>query len=293
MAHGLAHSVHDLALRLALRVVRRSGVLADALEDCSRALRLLAQEQRAAVAGEHVPLHVVLAVRLQEPVLVRLLSLLQGPLGLLRLHPRHALEDLGRAHELLALQHFLFVPDLAKKGSPDIFQPDPAARLELPAPPDDLLDLPIEGLGVHDARLHLGVGVHEDGQQHVQQQHRDHHHKDPEPERRSHKTNLLHLRVVPVPEHDPEARDRGPVPGREVLDVLAEEQDCVHHHARVDREEDDEKVRHVRTGIHQRPRDNGEAGLCVKGLEEPGHDDHGINSEGGPVEPLAAAHCLH
>mmetsp|Transcript_39702 Transcript_39702/g.122514 ORF Transcript_39702/g.122514 Transcript_39702/m.122514 type:complete len:334 (+) Transcript_39702:143-1144(+) len=224
LADDLEHRVRNLHLRLLAAVVRGlvQGLLME-LQGVAGLLELLADAPRPGVDGVHGGLHGLLGVGHGQALPQCLLGLRQRALGLLWLHAGHPPQHALRGHGFPALEHLPLIAELPEEGRPDVREAHALASEELPSPPEDLRDLLEERARVRGVGLHLAVGIHEDGEEHVEQQHADDQDKDPEPERRGQQADPPHLLVVPVPKHHAEAGDGGTLPGREVLEVLAKE----------------------------------------------------------------------
>mmetsp|Transcript_119151 Transcript_119151/g.332455 ORF Transcript_119151/g.332455 Transcript_119151/m.332455 type:complete len:289 (-) Transcript_119151:819-1685(-) len=214
-------------------------------------------------------------VGLQGLLVEHVISLLGGAKGSQRLrlrNARHSLHEEAWEDILLGPEHGGVVVILvAQQGGPDVLQAHAFAPLALPVAPDHVPDLHKHRSLVLGEVLHLPVGFHEDRKQHVQEQQHHDQHESKEPQECLDEPNLLHLVPVPVAEHSPEGGVQRAVKRSELQGVLTKEEHCIHRHAEVHRQEDQSKVQQVVPGLLERVGHDGQARLCIEGLEEPQH----------------------
>mmetsp|Transcript_11087 Transcript_11087/g.27677 ORF Transcript_11087/g.27677 Transcript_11087/m.27677 type:complete len:209 (-) Transcript_11087:1560-2186(-) len=201
------------------------------------------------ILGQYIqPLHVL--VHILDRVILVILRLLDRPRllaassGLRHRHVHvHALQDaifddlrrhkLPAAHAVfeawprLARDHVLLVADELEEGLPDIIQPHAVPALRHSVSANHLGDLLHQSQLVGSVRLHLCVGIHQDCEQNVEQDHEQDDHEGPKPYCTRQQPDLLHLGVVPIAKERPEGCDDGAWERAKRLVVLAEDDDCV------------------------------------------------------------------
>mmetsp|Transcript_103192 Transcript_103192/g.186239 ORF Transcript_103192/g.186239 Transcript_103192/m.186239 type:complete len:502 (-) Transcript_103192:686-2191(-) len=198
---------------------------------------------------------------------------------LLKRHPGYARHQILGSDHAVAFQHRLLVAlELSCEDVPHIVQANTLTLLELPPSPDHAADLLHESLSIGGFLLLTCVRIHNNCQQHVEEDHDHDEREGPEKDGCLHEANLLHPVPVPVvAEHGLKARIQRPREVAEIFEVLPKEEDAIDNEAKEDKAKHQEEVHEVWSCTLQCFGHDGQSRLSREGLEETQHNDHRVD----------------
>mmetsp|Transcript_79616 Transcript_79616/g.145672 ORF Transcript_79616/g.145672 Transcript_79616/m.145672 type:complete len:203 (+) Transcript_79616:598-1206(+) len=186
--------------------------------------------------------------RLSRLLGVCIQSIVQGANCLLHLHAIHTVTKFFGVQlpRILFRHHFLLIAAmLLQEGIPHIVQSHPFFLLSFPSPSPHLADLLRQRGSIHCVFLDRAICIHNYCEQHIEHDHDNDEHEDPEPYGSIDTTYLFQCAIIPVTKHQAEACVQRSPECREFLQVLAKQQHGIQAQAREDRYEDEKKMQQI------------------------------------------------
>mmetsp|Transcript_38109 Transcript_38109/g.91090 ORF Transcript_38109/g.91090 Transcript_38109/m.91090 type:complete len:258 (+) Transcript_38109:286-1059(+) len=217
-------------------------------------------------------------------------GIVKCPLRLRGRKTRYQLDKKVAVQQPVALTHHLAIPNsFLCKSVPNLFQLHALLSAIHPPTAPQLVDLVEQRLAQPRTLLYHHVVVHDDRQQHVQQNDHNQDLKSGEPHVGSgtrYPLQLVEMFVVELIENYPEGEMKGSPEVPQVLHIPPEDEHRLKAKADADSAESKPEMEHVLAGFPQRFSDDRQPWLRIKRLQETQHQHEGVDAEHDATAPF-------